>query len=186
VEFRAATYKVEDEAAVREALRAVPELATDDDGFVWTEPAEDQEQRRTLGSIVIGRGKLTLECMSRERLKRGRKLIESRAGKLVQFTSEREVSSVPDAGEGKKPAAGIPPEVQRAVALKVKAQHYSTWADVPLPALDGISPREAVKTPEGRRKVEELLRTMENGEARERKRGGAAFDFTPIRESLGL
>jgi hypothetical protein len=184
LEFRAATYKVKDEEALRNALHGMPDLEADGDGFVWSEPSGEEGQRRSLGNIVIRKGKLTLECMSRERLKRGRKLIEGRAGALLDFTSERELSAAPV--EESKKSSGIPPEVQREAALRMKTQHYAGWAEVPLPALDGISPREAVKTPEGRRRVEELLRMMENGEAHEKKRGGAAFDFTPIRESLGL
>jgi len=32
--------------------------------------------------------------------------------------------------------------------------------DQPIPALGGLSPRQACKTPEGRRRVERLVRTM--------------------------
>ena len=39
-------------------------------------------------------------------------------------------------------------------------RHYVKWMDAPIPALDGKTPREACKTPEGRRKVTLMIRTM--------------------------
>ena len=54
------------------------------------------------------------------------------------------------------------------------------------PALSGKTPREAVRTHEGGKAVEELLRQFENGEERERKKGGAACDFSSLRAELGL
>ena len=83
-------------------------------------------------------------------------------------------------------AARIPKEVERELVLKFKAQHYAGWPDTPLPALDGKTPREAVKSHAGRRAVEDLLRFMENAEERERRSGHPAFDFKPIRSILGL
>jgi hypothetical protein len=68
----------------------------------------------------------------------------------------------------------------------MKAEHYAKWPDEPLPALEGKAPREAIRSASGRKAVEDLLRMMENGEERARKKGGAVFDFTAIRQALGL
>ncbi|HXK06002.1 MAG TPA: hypothetical protein VMS37_26615, partial [Verrucomicrobiae bacterium] len=91
--------------------------------------------------------------------------------------------------EGEKPAKqpkSVPPEVQRELIGQMKARHYATWPDEKLPALEGKTPREAVRTSAGRRAVLDLIRMMENGEARRAKEGDAAFDFTPLRKELGL
>ena len=48
-------------------------------------------------------------------------------------------------------------------------QMFADWADKPLPALDGNTPREAIKTPEGLEQVKFLLHSYENGETRQAK-----------------
>jgi len=68
----------------------------------------------------------------------------------------------------------------------MQTAHYAKWPDTPLPALDRKTARQAVKTEAGRRAVVELIRMMENGEERKRKLGHGAFDFTPLRRTLGL
>jgi hypothetical protein len=54
------------------------------------------------------------------------------------------------------------PEVQAQVAEMI-SQHWEGWVDQEIPALGGISPREAVKTPDGREAVEALLEEAERG-----------------------
>jgi hypothetical protein len=65
-----------------------------------------------------------------------------------------------------------------------KAEHYATWADQPVPALGGQSPREMAKTKKGRERVELLLREMEHHE--QLMPPEERFDFSALREELGL
>src|SRR5207249_11658057 len=90
---------------------------------------------------------------------------------------------------GKEPAEQpekIPADVERRVSLKFLGEHYGKWPDERLPALAGKTPGEAVEPADGRRMVEDLIRTMENGAERDRQAGRAAFDFQPLRKALGL
>jgi len=198
VEFSAAVYRVEDEGAVLRALEAAGPFddRTDLPGattFAWLD-ADSGESRRSYGSIELRDGKLRLECNSRKRLKTGRQLIEKHAGhwlRHVEDTFESQDEFKRKALERKAPKkaaqeSGIPPEVEREILLKYKNEHYARWVDERLPALDGKTPREAAKSEAGRRGLEDLLRMMENGEDRARKEGGAAFDFSGIRKSLGM
>jgi hypothetical protein len=89
-------------------------------------------------------------------------------------------------GPPKESASKIPPEIEKELLLKFKTEHYANWADEPLPALDGKTPREAVRSEVGRAAVENLLRMMENGEEQLRNEGKAAYDFSPVRKILGL
>jgi hypothetical protein len=66
----------------------------------------------------------------------------------------------------------------------MKAKHYADWADQPIPALGGKTPRAAVRTKEGRLKVDTLLKECENFEAG--MPAGQRFDFGGIRRDLGL
>jgi len=58
------------------------------------------------------------------------------------------------------------------------------WLDLPLPALCGMTPREAVRTKEGKDRVDVLLKDLENHECRlpEEER----FSFSGMRRELGL
>jgi hypothetical protein len=62
-------------------------------------------------------------------------------------------------------ASTLPPEMEREVVRKFLDEHYTKWLDMPLPALDGQTPREAVATANGRERVVELLKSLENSEA---------------------
>ena len=68
--------------------------------------------------------------------------------------------------------------------MEFKRRHYAGWPDDPLPALDGQTPRDAVRTKKGRHAVEVLLKHLEHEE--ERASGGAPFNFAELREELGL
>jgi hypothetical protein len=74
------------------------------------------------------------------------------------------------------------PEIQAMIG-KMTADHYSTWPDVPLPALKGKTPRVAMKTREGRERVEALVVDFERQQSAGRV---PPYDFNQLREMLGL
>jgi hypothetical protein len=45
-------------------------------------------------------------------------------------------------------------------------KHYEAWADQPIPALSGKTPRQASRTPAGRKSVEALLAQFKRDESR--------------------
>ena len=53
--------------------------------------------------------------------------------------------------------ADLPPEV-RAKLAETARQHWVTWVDLPVPALNNMTPREAAKSEEGRGR--ELLESL--------------------------
>jgi hypothetical protein len=65
-----------------------------------------------------------------------------------------------------------------------KRRHYAQWADHPLAALRGKTPREAMRTADGRAAVDVLLKDFENHEIRQSD--DARYDFSEIRRGLGL
>jgi hypothetical protein len=58
------------------------------------------------------------------------------------------------------------------------------WCDEEIPALDGKTPREAVRTKRGREKVIELLKGQEH--STQRMPGGDRVDFGAAHRELGL
>jgi hypothetical protein len=191
-EFSSATYEVRDPAALEAALRACPGLDEHEPGvdYAWVGPA-GQGPSTLLGSLKIAAGKLTLECNSRPRLARGKSLIEQAAGTAIRYLRDRfeSVAQAQARLPKSRDEAGTPeldPEFARRVETEAQDRHYAGWPDTPLPALNGLTPRAAMRTKSGRAQVEELIRTFENGEERRRKSGREPYDFSRLRAQLGL
>ena len=142
-----------------------------------------------LGTISITSDRLTLECFSRERLERGNKRLKEILGGLIEHT-EDSFQNVDEAMK-KRERSGPEkePKVSRHANLLAQAQltrQYQDWTDSKLPALNGMSPREAVRTTEGRQRVLDILKDIENAEERSRKEGRLYLDVAVLRKELGL
>ncbi len=89
-------------------------------------------------------------------------------------------------GKGVKGVAtprGTSPQ-EEALLLEAKEAHYRDWADTPLPALGGKTPRAAMRSKASREKLDLLLRDMENYESH--LPAARRFDVTRLRRELGL
>lgn len=78
----------------------------------------------------------------------------------------------------------IPPAEAAHVVREIMTRHYTEWLDSPIPALEGKTPRQAVRTAKGRAAVDLLLKEIENRE--QRRPDGAAFDVSWLRRELRL
>ena len=79
-----------------------------------------------------------------------------------------------------------PQELAQALAAVVR-RSYANWADEPIPALGGRAPRQAIADPTGLERVKGLLRSYEDGEARnaaQQRRGEISYQF--LWDQLGL
>jgi SEC-C motif len=196
LEVSVARYRIVDEPALLTALRGVPEFeenlyedeTSEIHSFAWLETGV-RESRRSYGIIAIKAGRLRLECNSRARLKLGRQLVEQHAGPaVVHLRDSFESLQAANRRMGRAPKekeAAVPFEVETELLRKMKEDHYAKWPDHPLPALGGKTPRSAVRTG-SRQAVLELIRVMENNDARASKQGQPAYDFSRLRQNLGL
>jgi hypothetical protein len=193
IELCGAVYQVLNQGELMNALFSAEEFREfrDPDDpqahhFEWAEPATDGTFT-IKGRIEIRKNYLRLECSSRSRHECGKRLLQSNAGGFLHHLGDSIETWAPRRKASGKP---MPQKLESGVPMEIieefKARHYSTWPDHPLPALDGKTPRDAVKTEAGRRAVFDLIRLMENGEEHGRKRGEAAFDFSILRNALGL
>jgi hypothetical protein len=66
----------------------------------------------------------------------------------------------------------------------MKARHYADWVDAALPVLDGQTPREAMRSREGRARVDVLLKDIENRAGRRPQE--ERVDLAALRGQLGL
>ena len=72
----------------------------------------------------------------------------------------------------------LPMEIQQQVYTKFMQKHCEKWLKDKIPALDGETPIQAVKTEEGKRKVIDLLKSFENIEEHNRKEGRPHYDIS--------
>ncbi len=196
LEFVSATFDLIDETAVREALERGRDIEkggaanslswlTPEDG-----PANQAGGRTVLGGIFFEDGRLRLDCNSRKRIERGKRMLAELAGGWLRPLGET-VKSIEDAmreskEQGAPPPQAIDPELADKIVREHQARHYAEWPDTPLPALDGRTPRQSAKSKTGRAQLEKLLREMEWREARAVKSGKPAFDFGILRKKLGM
>ncbi len=179
------------------AVRAVDTRIAGIDG-AWQEPSDGDSATWTLvrpdptggdgDGIVVGRVKLhdtdlRVETNSKARADTLRERIEAACGARIRHRAREHADPAAlMSGAEKAPREPASPEEERVVA-EFKARHYADWADRPLPALKGRTPRECVRTAAGRRMVELLLKDMEHREHRSSER---PFDFSTIRRDLDL
>jgi len=137
-----------------------------------------------LGTIHIENGKLTVSVNSTRRADTIRRIIEERLGRNASYKTtllepiESEVDKMWAAAAGAAAAGSLsisaaewaertersgvisladtPPELRLRLEETAR-QHWITWLDLPVPALNNMTPREAAKTEEGRDLLESLL-----------------------------
>jgi hypothetical protein len=73
---------------------------------------------------------------------------------------------------------------EQILVLELKKQHYAQWLNDPIPALDGRTPHEAVRTKSGRERLTMILAEIEITESH--APDGARFDVGLLRRALGL
>lgn len=139
-----------------------------------------------VGRACLAGAALRLETNSRERADALRARVEAACGGLLRHRAREHADplSPPVQAAARKVSPEPPPPEAEQLMLDFKRRHYAEWLDTALPALEGLSPREAVRTARGRDAVDVLLKDMENRE--QRHAGRDAFDFGDLRQKLGL
>lgn len=131
---------------------------------------------------------LDLETNSRARADRLRQSVEVACGQLIAHRAREQSDSeslLQRARTGEPRVRPAPPPEALQTMHEHKREHYEEWADKRIPALGGLTPREAARTRgAARRELEVLLKDIEHHECRlpveER------YDVTTLRLSLGL
>lgn len=83
-----------------------------------------------------------------------------------------------------QPAA--PPQMQREMVQKAHAQHYAQFADSPVPALGGLTPRAAARDPEARLLLLDLMKDHINGLETRNRDEGLELRLDDLLRDLGL
>ncbi|MFZ5469860.1 MAG: hypothetical protein ACOZIN_10530 [Myxococcota bacterium] len=140
-----------------------------------------------VGRVLVGGSRLKIETNSVKRADTLRTRVEAGLGALLRHRvrDHADMESMLKSAKDRPPAREEeqPPEV-KAVLRDFKEKHMAQWLDDEIPALDGLTPRQAKKKPGSQRKLDLLLRDMENREARLPKE--ERYDYGRIRKELGL
>ena len=144
----------------------------------------------SLGTVTLTPKRLELWCISKERLDRGKKRLREVLGDDIQYQRDYYEDILRKARE--KPGRASSPEEEALqekflpLYSKKMTEWATRWVDEKIPALDGETPREALRTPEGKKKVEELLKDFENMEERKKRNGEPYIDIDVLRQRLNI
>ena len=143
---------------------------------------------------IHGMEALVAECPSIEDARKTKGILGERLGQALKYrmTVYRRVEPAGVAAA----AADAPDRTAEPLAAEDlrrdgTPRKYENWINEKIPDIGNITPREAVKTPEGRRKVLELLKEFENQNERVLRRGlknadKLVFPLDSIKRDLGL
>ena len=166
-------------------------------------PWLDDDGRVLLGLLIFENDQLKIEVNSTARAEQIKEIVEDRLGDHVRYKTtlispiEKTIEELWEKklnAEGSESGfEGSPggfdfdpdsPEVQ-ALMRKSADEHWSKWYDIPVPALNDMTPREAATSVEGRDLLESLLLYYESQS--ERYAGNPLNpDIPAIRRELGL
>jgi hypothetical protein len=171
----------------------------DELSWVWLPDADDETESPTTlhGFLRMTDDDLWLTANSLNRSEKGKQALIDLLGDLVnpqltrlqspeQLLAEEEMTM--DSSPGIDPTGiDLDPDELSDILSDYLDQHYRKALDEPIPALDNKTPRQCIKTKNGKKKVIAWLKYLENHEYRKAsKSDGTPYDFSWMWNELGL
>jgi len=179
-------YRVPDAGAARAALAGA--LDADDDGDRLVEHVEVDGERLVRGFVSVDGDEVVVFANSVERAERLKALVEDLIPGVVLIEEARKTPD--DIRQGAAPPGlaaldePVPPEAADALA-EYLADYARRWVDQEVPALGGLTPRQALDDPTRREDLMAILRDIEKGE-RFARPGAGGMPISVVRAELGL
>jgi hypothetical protein len=187
-------YAVRDWGALATALAAQPDVQGDRKAG-WNRLHEgDDGQTRTQAMINAEPGGQRVGVMYKtaKLAEQGRAWFDALAGESVKFDVRRETDPKAlhsRAGNLAAPAAAPRLDAETladAIETAIRG-FYANWADEPIPMLEGRTPRQAMQSASGLERVKGLLRSYEDGEAKQAaQQGRRVVSYQFLWDALGL
>jgi hypothetical protein len=191
------------------ALAGIEQRLKEADDFDWdetVEPAADGSRqivwvetgpgaadvpaplgRRILATVTLTPATLEIDTMSRERLRACRRRLEQLVGDRIRYRgteTQRPARALREPPPPDEAEAFVPPPE---LVAQLEEQMLRRWLDESIPALGGMTPREAAETEEGRRHLMDLFDYMaRDQEEREMPPGMFSPDYSKAKAMLGL
>lgn len=187
-----AVYAVKNRARALEKLEKIDSLkqigGPEDDIRVFT--IDIGGRSNISGTIEVDEDRLDIATYSLEMLERAKSVIEKELDGLIIHLEDKTkgMESYTDRDQSsQKKLKRLPPGVKSKRELDKKLdEYYKEWLDLPLAALDGLTPRGAAVTAEGRKKLNIVLRELENIYKLAKDRGEPYYDIKKVRLELKL
>ncbi len=173
--------------AKQAAAALARELHDDGDGSYTLVRDTTGQQRTLIMSAQLAGGELVVTVNSDRRAAEARALVARVLPDAILVDDDvrgldEAMRDVDTDDERRADAPELDDETTAALLDEIMREQERRWVDEPVPALDGMTPREAAADPIGRVELERLLRTFE-------ARGGGdphTFDVTRLRALLDL
>jgi hypothetical protein len=194
-----AYYRHDALAEIRRILTGANDFGLDDDlgaepdgtlEFPWFETDPDKPGlfapigQRVLAHLTLTPDTLEVEAMSQERLQRCSQRLEQLLGERISPAKppRRRRRAAKPSSKSTEPFSP-PPEI----IAQLEEQMLRQWIDEKIPALGGLTPRQAVKTPAGRRQVLALIDESDQMQ-RQMKQVPGMFspDYNKVKKMLNL
>jgi hypothetical protein len=168
--FHTASFSVGDPQTVRAGLEERSDIEHDEaeDAYLWSRDAADNPNAPgdtvSLGRIEFLDDELVLTVNSARRLAAARQWLEKLPGVTFRAVTTRrwdepDTDRPADERMSKPEPVVMTPELAKSIQEMMNRQ-YMQWLDMPLPVLEGKTPRQACQTPDGRERVTMLIRTI--------------------------
>jgi hypothetical protein len=142
------------------------------------------------GILFLKRDSLVAQCTSAKRAETLRAILEKMFGAVIDYRTtihksvEKRTETASSGGNAEPSAGGV-------IGRETGLRQFDNWIDEKIPSIGNITPREAVKTPDGKRRLIDLLKEFENQNEHAMRRGlkspdAIFFPVDKIRKELGL
>lgn len=152
-----------------------------------------------VGNIKLYEDRLVFEAFTRHLYDWGKEMIQRYFGKRVKLVDE-EISEIAgkiadmyedeDRSREQEPrdlsSEAIPPEVRAELSKKFCGEYYARFLDDPVPALGGMTPREASGRPDARPMLVELMKEHIHDIDRKNREDGTDISIDFALRELGL
>jgi hypothetical protein len=159
--------------------------------FIWLQTGGARSQppagQRILALLTLTPVTLEVTTLSRRRQAACRRRLTRLLGPLIRPVSSR-VRTVDDMLREPPPPQDVPPPVvPPELRAQMEEQMLRSWLDESIPALGGLSPRQAAKTREGRQAVLDLIAYITRQQDREHMPPSLISpDYRKAKKLLGL
>jgi len=186
-----AMFEIKDKEAVINRLLKIKGFEQGKDSYTWYDKRDKEGSATILGRAEIKDNNLILESNSKQRLEKGKKLIlkalsDAVVHKIDTFQDPMEAMKSYKESSTAEPVNELPMDIQQQIYVQFMQKHSEKWLEEKIPALNGETPMQAVKTEEGKRKVIELLKSIENSEEHNKKEGRPFYDISWMWERLKI
>jgi hypothetical protein len=142
------------------------------------------------GILFLKRDSLVAQCSSVKRAEALRAILEKMFSSAIAYRTtvhksvEKRTETAASGGSSVPLESGV-------IGRDTITRQFDNWIDEKIPSIGNITPREAVKTPDGKRRLIELLKEFENQNEHAMRRGlkspdAIFFPVEKVRKELGL